>query len=141
MQIITLGGKRYQILSEGSIRFDFHVEATLRRLGLDQIEMHKGEDPLAFSRRLFDTIIATGQAIEIVALFLVPEGETWSVDGCARVAAHIEALTDSVDKAVVKDLVVQAFMGFFAKGLASAVISRSSLVGAGAGSGINQPGA
>ena len=139
MQTITLGGRVYEILQEGTVRFDFHVESTLRKHRLDQIEKFPGESPDEFSARLFSTIIATGSALDVVALFLYPQGGEWSPEECTRTAAYLGALTSREDKAKIKDLVVQAFIGFFAKGLASAVISRSSLVGVGKKSGSVQP--
>ena len=130
MSEILLGGKAFQILEEGTIRFDFHVEQTLRRLGLDLIEKRTEETPEQFADRLFREMIDTGSALEVVALFLSPVGSPWSPDGCAKIAEYIGTLTAAEDKARIKDLVVQAFMGFFRKGLASAVISRTLLDGA-----------
>jgi len=133
MQTITLGERTFEVMQEGSVMFDFHVEATLRKHGLDRIEKMPGESPDEFAARLLSTIFVTGQALEIVALFLKTEGGAWSPEECTRTAAYLGTLTQRTDKAKIKDLVVQAFIGFFAKGLASAVISRSSLVGAGKG--------
>lgn len=131
MQTITIGGKTFDVVQEGSIRFELHVEATLRRYGLQRIEIQKGESPDAFATRLFDEIISTGACLEIVSLFLTPSGVPWSVPQVAKTAEFLADLTDPVDKAKVRDLVVQAFMGFFKSGLALLVISRTSLGRAG----------
>lgn len=128
MQTITLGGRAFQVLTESTIRFDLHVEATLRANDLHEIEKRNDETPRQFADRLFAEIVATGKALEIVALFLVPVGEEWSVEGCGRMAEFLGSLTAAQDKAIVKDLVIQAFMGFFANGLSSIVISRTSLL-------------
>jgi len=131
MNEILLGGKVFQTLEEGTIRFDLHVEATLRKLGLDMIEKRRDETYDQFADRLFTDMVNTGKAIEVVALFLTESGKPWHTEGCAEIAQYIGDLTAADDKAKIKDLVIQAFIGFFRTGLASAVISRSSLVRAG----------
>lgn len=130
MSEIFLGGKAFEVLEEGTIRFDFHVEQTLRRLGLDLIEKRNDETADQFADRLFRQMIDTGSALEVVALFLSPVGTPWSPEGCAKIAEYIGTLTTADDKAKIKDLVIQAFIGFFRKGLASAVISRTLSEGA-----------
>jgi hypothetical protein len=72
--------------------------------------------------------MATGKALDIICLFLVPQGAVWSPDECTRTAAFLGTLTSREDKALIKALVIQAFIGFFRSGLASIEASPSSSV-------------
>lgn len=122
----------------GTIEHELYTEGVLSRHGLDKVEIEKGETSDAFARRLLEEVIRDGRIFPVLACFMTFEGQSWSPKGAPEVEAFLRDVRAPEGKALIRASVVSLLIGFFSRGLASLVISRSSLIG-GLGGAKDQP--
>ncbi len=131
MQRFEIDGRALEVVDPfaGTIEHELYTEAVLNRHGLDKVEMVKGETPDAFARRLLEEVIQDGRIFPVLACFMSFDGQPWSPKGTPEVEAFLRSVRSPEGKALIRSSVVSLLIGFFSRGLASLVISRSSLIG------------
>jgi hypothetical protein len=131
---LELGGRIFHEIRSSTIEHDFKFYELARRAGLDNVTQAAGETPEQLAARLLETILASGLALELLGLLLVPEGtppEKWTPEIMAETARFIGGLTSDEDRQTVNAAILDVMIGFFRSGLASFWSSTTSSVGVG----------
>lgn len=119
---ITLGGRIFRALQEGTVLHDLHFRKLIAKSGLSRVTIRAGEDPDHFARRLLDELLAAGVVLEIIGCLIIPVGmsdEEWTPELASETARFVGSLRSDADKASVDQLVVSILIDFFARGYAS----------------------
>lgn len=128
---LKIGGKLFTVanMERRTVLHDLYLQRVLRRSGLDRAIPEPGEDPEAYSLRLYGELLASGAVCELLGGYLLPLGTTedqWSAELAAATAAHLGACNTEEDRRQVHQLAAEAVLGFFRRELRSLAISRIS---------------
>jgi hypothetical protein len=126
---VTLGGRRFSLITAGTVTHDYYVGERIREAGIDKVTVQEGFVPDLVVEDILDRTMRAGMAITLVACFLLPDGltiEEWTPATAADVAVFIGRLIEREDKVVFRGLVAEMIAGFFLSGLSSLRISRTS---------------
>lgn len=123
----TLGGRRFDLMTDGSIRWDAYVIGALRRAELIPLPtLTRGETRGEYAARLLVELIAGGELATLIGGLLCPAGQAWTPDVATQTVAHIQDLTHPDDKRKIHNLAISILLDFFEHGIASSLISLDS---------------
>lgn len=128
-QGITIGGRRFMAVQEGTLRHDLRYMELVSQLGLQSLQMREGEAPEEFAVRLLGELVAAGVVLELLGTLLIPEGrsaEEWTPEMAGETAAFFSGLTKPEDKAAVHAQVITLVLDFFERGMVALWTSRRS---------------
>lgn len=123
---ITLGGRKFRPVTQGSIANDCWVMGRVHRAGLHSVPRAENESLEDWAREVLAAVMRSGQMLELLGGLLVPvelEDAGWTEDVARQTATFIGGLTAPEDKATMQGLTLSVLVPFFESGLAS---SRSS---------------
>lgn len=130
-EVITIGGKRFSLidLERRTVRQDHFIVAVFRRTGIDKVSPIVDEDPREFLLRIYQRMLASGAACELLSAFLLPEGmdpKEWRPHVAKEVQEHLESANTEVDRQLVNQKAFEVMTGFFKQGLISLLTSLNS---------------
>lgn len=135
---ITLGGRKFRPVVQGSIANDCWTMGRIQRAGLTSVPRAENQSAESWARDVLAAVMESGRLLELLGGLLVPveiEDSAWSEDLARQTAAFIGGLTAPDDKATVQALTLSVLLPFFESELASSRSSAASLTpGPGAGS-------
>ena len=99
-------------------------------LDLEQLWRREGESEAAHGERLRFSAIDPARVPELLAGYLVPEGQRWSREGARSTVAHLEQVTDQDEQARLMALAGQVMPDFFGRALAYRVNFLASMASA-----------
>ena len=128
-----LGGRAFLTVQESSVKQDFIFLSLIKDAGIDEVLREPDEAPEDFARRLLETTVKSGTALQLLGCLLVPEkampkrrfgrraepGEIWTVEMGEETAEFIGQLRDRKDKAKINSLVLSLLISFFSTGIVS----------------------
>jgi hypothetical protein len=128
---LKIGGKLFAVanMERRTVLHDLYLQRLLRRSGLDRAVPDLGEEPEAYSLRLYGELVSSGVVCELLGGYLLPVGTTedqWSPEVAAATSAHLGACNTEEDRRLVHQLAAEAVLGFFRRELRSLAISRIS---------------
>lgn len=129
MDAELLGGRSFQIITNGPVKHDFYMFDLVRKAGMSDLRVPQDSTPDVFANNVIDRAIASGQAIPLLAGMLLPDGmpiTQWTPAVAADVEAHVNALIEPEDKSKVRQLLAMVLIGFFQIGLVSLTTSPTS---------------
>lgn len=129
MDGVTLGGRAFQIITNGPVKHDFWMAARVREAGVDRVHLAPGQPVGVVVDALLDQLMTSGQSLVLLGGMLAPAElalRDWTPEVAADATAHIESLMAPADKQRVRGMVAQVLAGFFASGLASLTTSPTS---------------
>lgn len=129
-EAVELGGRRFTRLVDSTVRHDFWLMSQARKAGLNRIEAKPGTTVEDFVDEILGRLMDSDMTFILLGGLLVPEGldmKSWTPAVAADVTAHLEQLTESVDKETIKPLTASMLIGFFQSGIASLKISQGFL--------------
>jgi hypothetical protein len=123
-QVYTIGGKEFSPIdfAQRTVRQDHFLVAMFRRTGVDKINPVVDEDPKEFLQRMFQRLVSSGLACEVLSGFLLPRGmknADWRKETAAIVQQHLEGCSTEEDRLLVNQLAFDAMSGFLLQGLNS----------------------
>lgn len=126
MEVVKLGGREFQVIANGPVKFDLYMLALVKKAGIDSINISAGQTTEEFVDALLDQLMRSGMSMEILGAMMAPADldlRKWTPAVAAESTAFIEELMEPSDKAIVKGMVAQVLIGFFQSGLASLTTS------------------
>ena len=134
---IKLGGRAFRVIDydRRTVELDHHVGRLIRKTCVDKVvpmpEDGEGDSAvIAYTVRLQTALLDSGNACEIIAGFLLPEGRVerdWTPQMGRDTAAFIRKLDTQEDRDMVLQLAAEAVLGFFRREIVRLFVIRSSL--------------
>lgn len=130
-RVVTLGGREFLPLdfAARTVRQDHYILTAFRKSGVDKVTPTVDEDPKEYLLRMFQKMIASGQACHLLAAFIMPKGtepKDWRPATAAQVQEFLEGLNTEDDRQLVNQMTFEMMSGFFKQGLLSLLASLSS---------------
>lgn len=113
---VVLGGRIFRVAQETTARQDDWVLCATADAGLERLDVPEGADQ---AEAVTLAAFRSGCADRILAGVLVEEGATWSAESAERNAQTFGALTNDLDKATRRRVLVAALARFFWPALVS----------------------
>jgi len=120
--MFELGGRKWQIITNGSLQHDYWMVEQVRDAGIKDVEIPAGADLDQALNALIARVMAKGAFLTLLGGLLIPAEipvTDWTPDVAAEVSAFIGKLVAEEDKVRVRALVAQMLAGFFRSGLVS----------------------
>lgn len=122
MSIITLGGRRYQVIDfdRRTVLQDAWLEREIRSSGVDKLLPDAEESDAEYLTRLRMRLVDSGRIPALLGGFLLPEGtgeQDWTPSIGADTEKHIGRCNTEEDRTMVLTLSVEIAFGFFRRGL------------------------
>lgn len=127
--VVTLGGRVFWRIEESTVEHDFWMMAQLQEAHLDKLDLDPGVSAEEAVDAMLEQVVRSGKTLLLLAGLLIPAGMAatdWTPQVALDTHEHLRRLTDLRDKEQIKPLVASMLAVFFAAGLASVRISRSS---------------
>lgn len=142
---ITLGGRTFVEVTDGTVEHDLKVGALVARSGLEKVERLEGETARQLAGRLLDACLASETLLDLLSCLLIPEdllgdpeaggtrdpGQAWSPAVASETRAHLAALRGEENKIAIRALTLRLLVYFFERGIASIVTLPTSSSGGG----------
>jgi hypothetical protein len=130
IESLSLGGRRFDVMTTGPIRWDAYVMRSLTRAGLIPLpDLAASETHGEYAARLLVELLSRGEFPTLCGGLLVPSGVGalgWTPEHAAATADHIGALVAPEDKRKLHNIAVCVLLDFFEHGTASSLISLNS---------------
>lgn len=135
-----LGGRAFLTVQETSVKQDHLIFSLIRQGGIDQAFIGPNDSPEEFGRRLVESALKSGVALQLLGCLLVPEsavprgrwgrrgepGLVWSLEMADDTTAYLGELRDRDDKAMISSLIYSVLISFFDLGIVSCYTSKTS---------------
>jgi hypothetical protein len=127
---VVLGGRTFSVVIEGSIDWDCHMMAALRKAGMMPLpRLLAGETPGEYAMRMLIEMLAGGHLPNLLGIVLVPaetSSTAWTPEVGAATEEYVRKLSAPEDRKKVHNLAVSILLDFFRDGTASEMISLTS---------------
>lgn len=123
---ITIEGKRFVPLVNGTFAHDIWLTRKIREAGLANIAIDEDETPDHFIERIAIVAHESGLSLQLLGALLLPDGvETrdWTPELAESTAQFFGNVTDPEGKRVLRTQIASALFYFFATALASSQTS------------------
>lgn len=123
---ITIEGKRFVTLQNGTFAHDIWLTRKIREAGLANIKIEDGETEDTFIDRIAKTAYESGEALSMLGGLLIPAGtdpRQWTPQLAQESAAFFGNVTDPQSKQVLRTQIASALFYFFLSALASSKTS------------------
>lgn len=126
MQRISLGGREYLVADLDRMTFAqaHYLQGHAERIGLDRALPREGEGDVEYEERLRRHWLGVEDMPAVLAAYLTPVGESWSIAVAHRTRELLEALTDPDDHGTLMSIAYRVTPDFFGRALALSVTSR-----------------
>ena len=128
-QVVTIGGRSFMAVQEGTLRHDLHYMELVSKMGLQSLQMRTEEAPEEYAVRLLGELVRAGAVLEMLGTLLLPVGkrpDEWTPAMAAETADFFAGLTNPADKAAVQGQVITLLLDFFERGMVGLWTSRKS---------------
>jgi hypothetical protein len=136
-ELITLGGRKFRPIVQGSILHDEWVMSRVLRSGLGGAVPLAGESPEDFGKRVLAALTVSQLQREIFAGVCIPSAlgdAEWTEEVAAETATFLGPLNSPEDKATLQVFILSTLVPFLESGFASrrsSAISSPASPGAG----------
>lgn len=123
---ITIEGKRFVTLQNGTFAHDIWLTRKIREAGLANIKIEDGETEDAFIDRIAKAAYESGEALQMLGGLLIPAGtdpRQWTPQMAQQLAEFFGNVTDPQSKQVLRTQIASALFYFFLSALASSKTS------------------
>lgn len=123
---ITVEGKRFVTLQNGTFAHDIWLTKKIREAGLANVKIEDGETEDQFIDRIAKTAYESGEALSMLGGLLIPAGidpREWSPELAQHTAEFFGNVTDPQSKQVLRTQIASALFYFFLSALASSKTS------------------
>jgi hypothetical protein len=123
---ITIEGKRFVPLRNGTFAHDIWLTRKIREAGLSNISIGDGETPDQFIERIAIVAHESGISLQLLGGLLLPEGveeRNWTPELAESTAQFFGNVTDPEGKRILRTQIASALFYFFANALASSPTS------------------
>lgn len=126
---ITIEGKRFKPMQNGSFAHDIWLTKKIREAGLAGIQMGEDETQDQFIERIAISAYESGLALQLLGGLFIPsevEACDWSPAMATRTADFFGNVTEPESKRSLRMQIASALFYFFASALASSKTSQKS---------------
>lgn len=119
---ITIEGKRFVTLQNGTFAHDIWLTKKIREAGLANIKIEDSETEDVFIDRIAKTAFESGEALHMLGGLLIPAGtdpRKWTPQMAQESADFFGNVTDPQSKQVLRTQIASALFYFFLSALAS----------------------
>jgi hypothetical protein len=125
---ITIEGRKFESVQNGSFRYDIWMMNKIRESGL-ALQLIDGETQEAFMERIATKAYESGAGLDLLGGLFVPVGtnlKDWTPKLAASTAEFFGAVTDPDAKQLLRTQMASALFYFFVTALASSTTSPKS---------------
>lgn len=129
MQPITIQGREFVPMKNGTFAHDIWITRKTREAGLADIRQEEGESHEHFIERIASIAWGSGAMLEILGGMLLPAGmepKDWTPEIAAATGAFFGSVTDEASKRQLRSQIGGVIFLFFVSGLSSSGISPKS---------------
>lgn len=121
MSEITIQGRRYTQIVNGTFAHDMWLMSKIRESGLSNIKINEGESQDEFIERIAAVAFESGGALDLLGGTCLPEGVEsgkWTPEIAKATADFFGGVTDPKDKQIIRSMMAGLLFHFFVSGVA-----------------------
>jgi hypothetical protein len=126
---ITIEGKEFVPVHNGTFAHDIWLTAKVREAGLSDLRIGEDETEDQFIERIAVTAFESGKALELLGGLFMPAGtdaRAWTKELAAKTSEFFGNVTDAESKKTLRTQIASALFYFFVNALASSKTSQKS---------------
>lgn len=123
---ITIEGKRFVTLQNGTFAHDIWLTKKIREAGLANVAIKEGETEDDFIDRIAKSAFESGEALNLLGGLLIPadtDARAWTPELAQKTSEFFGNVTDPASKQVLRTQIASALFYFFVSALVSSKTS------------------